>query len=648
MTTQDFPGDRSMSMYRQLWLAVVISTLLALAGSLLASTLAARTYLSQQLTLKNADNATTLALALSQKDPDPLAIELAATALFDSGHYELVQVNAADGRVIVQLQAPPGDYDAPEWFVRRLPLQAVPGEAKISSGWNQVGTVRLVSHSRFAYRALWQSVLEMAGALALAGLVSGYLGTLVLRRLRAPLDAVIGQARAISERRFVTIAEPAVPELKQLATAMNTTVTRLKTMFDEEAARLEAVRREANCDTLTGLANRGYFMARLREAALADDAAGGAVFIARLAHLAEANQSLGRDATDELLRRYAEALAATAAALPEALAARLNGADFALLAPGLAAPQATAEALLTRLSQAAAAFLPERPTTWLGCGHFPRGIEPATILAQVDAALAGVEAAGRNGLSLVDLREGDEAPKSGEEWAKLIRRALEQRWVRLVSFPVIGLGGRLLHRECPLRLMFDEEGEWLPAGRFLPIAERLRLTPQLDLAAIALGLDELDAKPELSGLAINLSASSIALPAFRGELRALLKRHRSTPRLWLEISEAGALAHFDAFRALCLELRDAGCAVGIEHFGRQFSEIGRLHDLGLDYLKVDASFIRGLEGNPGNQAFLKGLSAIAHGIGLQVIAEGVASDAEFAALADVGFDGATGPAVREP
>jgi EAL domain-containing protein (putative c-di-GMP-specific phosphodiesterase class I) len=182
----------------------------------------------------------------------------------------------------------------------------------------------------------------------------------------------------------------------------------------------------------------------------------------------------------------------------------------------------------------------------------------------------------------------------------------------------------------------------------LPQAERLRLTPQLDLAAVALGLDELEAKPALAGLAINLSASSLGLPEFRTKLTHLLKQRAGTPRLWLEVAESGVLTHFDAFTALCRDLRDLGCKLGVEHFGRQFSEIGRLHDLGLDYLKVDASFIRGLDANPGNQAFLKGLSTIAHGIGLQVIAEGVASEAELLALSGVGFDGATGPAVKEP
>ena len=86
---------------------------------------------------------------------------------------------------------------------------------------------------------------------------------------------------------------------------------------------------------------------------------------------------------------------------------------------------------------------------------------------------------------------------------------------------------------------------------------------------------------------------------------------------------------------------------GIEHFGRRFDQINLLHDLGLDYLKVDASFIRDVDTNPGNQSFLKGLVNMAHGIGVIVIAEGVLTDKEFNVLKKLGFDGATGPAVKE-
>ena len=187
-----------MSMYRQLWLAIIISTLLALGGSLLASIVSARGYLQSQLSLKNVDNASALALALSQSKPDPVSVELTVSALFDSGHYELIRVVDPVGKTIVERSAPLGELDAPSWFVNHLPIRATPGHAQITDGWQQFGTITLISHSRFAYGALWNSVLKMIGALTVAGLLGGYLGSLILRRLKAPLNAVINQAKAIT------------------------------------------------------------------------------------------------------------------------------------------------------------------------------------------------------------------------------------------------------------------------------------------------------------------------------------------------------------------------------------------------------------------------------------------------------------------
>ena len=636
-----------MTLYRQLWLAIIISTLLALTGSLFASMYSARNYLQSQLSIKNTDNASALALSLSQSNPDAVSVELAVSALFDSGHYELIRVVDPMGGTIVERQAPKGPLDAPEWFVRRLPIRAEPGYAQISNGWQQFGTVTLVSHSRFAYRALWESVLKMVGALAVAGLIGGYLGTLILRRLKSPLKAVIDQATAITERRFITIAEPKVPELRRLAVAMNTMVGRLKSMFEDEAARLENLRREANFDPLTGLFNRDHFMACLRQSLDAEEATGGSLLMIRLADLAGINRRLGRAATDELLKRAGVAIKQCAEQNHQGIAARLNGADFAVMLPHDSNSRRHAEAVLKALVLVAEPFADTDAVAWVGVGRYAQGMELSAVLARVDNALASAEAEGRNAIHEAPTAEGDDQPRTAEQWSRLIHRALEKEWVRLISFPVIEFSGKLSHRECPLRLMLDERGEWFPAGHFLPIAERLHLTPEIDLAAVSLGLHDLESQPELPGLAINLSASSVSDAMFRSKLLALLGAHRSsTSRLWLEVPENGALNHLAQFRELCHALKAVGCRVGLEHFGHQFSRIGLLHDLGLDYLKVDASFVRGLDSNPGNSAFLKGLSGIAHNIGLLVLAEGVATPEELRALESAGFDGATGPAIR--
>jgi EAL domain-containing protein (putative c-di-GMP-specific phosphodiesterase class I)/GGDEF domain-containing protein len=638
-----------MSMYRQLWLALVLSTLLALTGSLLASTLSARGYLQEQLRMKNADNASALALSLSQRNVDAVEVELAVAALFDSGHYQLVRVVDPSGKTIAERIAQQEKRAAPAWFMSSLPLAAAPGVAQISNGWKQVGTITLVSHSDFAYRALWKSTLEMIVTLVGAGLLGGYLGTLILRRLRQPLRSVIEQANAISERRFVIMDEPEVPELRRLVAAMNSAVTRIKSMFAEEAARLEAVRRDANHDALTGLANRGHFMGRVRAVLGNEESPVSSLILVRVANLADINRRLGREATDDLIKRFAKVLDECAHRFPDGLAARLNGADFGLLLPAQGIPMPIAKELLQTLIGETSAFLNEEAVAYIGAGQFRFGAELGAVLSGVDTALAQAEAAGISGVAEAESFQDDDSPHTTEQWSQMIQQALDQQWVRLVSFPVANFSGGLAHRECPLRLMFSSDGDWLPAGRFLPVAERIGLTPALDLSAIKLGLEELSKDPALPGLAINLSARSIQDENFRKQVRALLvSQAKTSQRLWLEVNEHGALAHFDAFVRFCKELAGTGCKLGMEHFGRQFSEIGRLHDLGLDYLKVDASFIRGIEGNAGNQAFLKGLTNIAHNIGLKVFAEGVVSAAELAALGSLGFDGATGPAVKEP
>lgn len=634
-----------MSMYRQLWIALIIGTLLALAGALLANTLSARSYLQTQLQMKNIDNATVLAQSLGQRELDPVELELAIAALFDSGHYDAITLVDPRGKMLAERRAPPEQSGVPGWFITLLPIHVAPGTAHISSGWKQVGTVTIVSRSQFAYQTLWRSTLQMIAALAISGVIAGYLATLILRRLKRPLDAVVEQARAIAERRFVTTPESNVPELRQLTSAMNSTVVLLKSMFADEAERLETIRREANTDALTGLANRHHFMEQMREALTIEDGAHGSLILLRLSHLAELNRQLGHKATDATLAAIGALFDAQARQGLDGFAARLNGSDFALVLRG-AEPQAVAQQLLDGVAGEIAARGGQPAPVYVGIGKIQYGLNLGALLSQVDTALAAAEAQGVSAVREELPLNIAEAPRSADEWAKLILRSLEQRWVRMASFPVADLNGNVLHRESALRLMFG--GEWFPAARFLPIAERLGLTTRLDLVAVTLGLDELARDPAMPGLAVNLSARSIQDQQFRQQLLELIAaRPAAAGRLWLELPENGVFAQLDVFRVFCDALRSTGCKLGIEHFGRNFKDIGLVHDMALHYVKVDGSFVRDVNTNPGNQMFLKGLNSIAHKMGLQVFAEGVTDAAELQALDGLGFDGATGPAVQD-
>lgn len=634
-----------MSLFRQLWLAVIVSTLIAFVGSFAVSMMTARQYLEEQLAIKNNDNAASLALSMSQMDKDPVTLELQVAALFDSGQYARIQVRDPEGLTLIEKTSPAVSDDVPAWFARLFPIASRPGSAQISTGWTQFGTVELVSHNRFAYRELWQGGWRLLMWFSLGGVLAGFLGMQILRRIKRPLDAVVGQARAISDRRFIRIEEPATPELKSLARAMNVMVGRVKAMFEEEASRLEQVRREATLDPLTGLANRAYFMNRLAIALNDEDApTRGSLIMLRLADLAGINRCAGRETADEVLRRTGAALRELAEKNPGAEAARLNGADFTLLLPGQNDPQPACQQLLAALqSLVAAHLLPENAIGHLGSSVYQHNEPVPQLLARVDAALAAAELQGP--LAAQHVAEQSHCSASTQaDWRSILTDALKDQRLRLIEFPVADSNGLLLHLECPLRLQAKESGDWINAGSFMPVASRLSMTSELDLAAVKLALDRLSSG--LPAVAVNLAGASLIVPDFTPRLLSLLQQRRELAgKLWLEVAESGAFQYFDAFLAFSLALRPLGCRLGIEHFGRQFSQIGRLHDIGLDYLKVDGSFIRNIHGDNGNQAFLKGLCNIAHGIGLTVIAEGVNSAEELATLPALGFDGATGPAV---
>ncbi|MFM2261496.1 MAG: hypothetical protein RI959_172, partial [Pseudomonadota bacterium] len=89
-----------MSLIKQLWIAIALVMTVAFGGSLVVSVLSARHYLEQQLQVKNIDNATSLALSLTQLDKDPVTVELQVAAQFDVGHYRFIRINAPTGEVL--------------------------------------------------------------------------------------------------------------------------------------------------------------------------------------------------------------------------------------------------------------------------------------------------------------------------------------------------------------------------------------------------------------------------------------------------------------------------------------------------------------------------------------------------------------------
>jgi diguanylate cyclase (GGDEF)-like protein len=637
-----------MSLIKQLWLAVALLMLTAFGISFVISTLTAKTYLEEQLYLKNLDNAASLALSMNQIPKDATLVELQLSAQFDTGHYQLIRLTAPTGEVMVERSALKRESKAPEWFKDAINIHVPAGIGTVMDGWMVYGNIELESQISYAYDTLWQSAIELLVMFALAALFSGLLGSWILKLITHPLNNVVEQAEAIGERRFVTNVEPKTLEFRQLVRSMNLLSNRIKNMLETETQRLEVARQKLQQDGLTGLLNRETFMTHLKAALTNEDASEqGYILMARLAPLNQINQELGHQQTDQLIIEVAEQFKQHTQQHPHWKAARLNGTDFALLISDhhLDSPQ-----LIMPLQQVLQHYKYRTIVDWasisIGISTYKHNETIATVMMRVDACLASAELQPTNVFLAIETETAQTAQHYGlSDWKTGLETALtDEALLTLSQFAVRDIEDKLLHQECPVRLTVF--GEAQKAGTIFPWIARLHWQDRVDLAVAAKAITQLSqtAQP----LCINISAESLQSPLFREDLlRRLTQLAPSvTSLLWLDIPERGAYQHIESFRSFCLAIKPYACKIGLEHAGEHFARIAELNDLGLDYYKLDASFIRDIDQHTQHQSFVQGVITVAHAIGLLVIAEGVQTEHEKTCLINLGIDAMTGPAIQ--
>jgi diguanylate cyclase (GGDEF)-like protein len=634
-----------MSLIRQVWLLLSVTLVLAFAGAIGVSVHSARHYLQTQLNLKNNDTAQSLALTLTQQKGDLVALELAISSQFDTGFYERIRLTAPGGKTLVEKQGDAHPHDAPGWFVGLLGIAPADGVAQVSDGWRQIGRLEVRSQSAFADDELWHGTVDTVAVLLVLVVGAGIFSYVGVNRIRVPLLRTVDQAKAITERRFVTVDEPDMPELRNVTRAMNAMVGRVKSMFDEQAGQVELLRRQAHCDPLTGLYNRAHFLSRMKVMLDSEDGvASGALVMVRLVELQSLNRSLGRSATDRVLQDAAAAMVESSRRLGAAEVGRLNGSDFALALPDVdslsesAADVAARLRILLRVHDGGAHVV-------VGAVRWTQGAPISTLLAAADQALARAESRGAYAVELDDSH--DNSALGEDAWRHRIQAALAERTAQLVDFPLVGRSGELVHHESPLRLRLGAEGELVSAARWLPMARRAQLTADVDLLAIELALLAIaaDSLPR----SINVSPASLSDSAFSTRVHALVAAHpMASPRLSLELAEAGAVKQLHLVRELAEQLHGSGTKIGLEHAGERLGETRGLLEAGLDFVKLDASLLQGLAHDEARAQHVAGSVRMLHGIGLRVYAEGVTEVDDAAALWACGVDGITGPVVQGP
>jgi EAL domain-containing protein (putative c-di-GMP-specific phosphodiesterase class I)/GGDEF domain-containing protein len=633
-----------MSLIKKLWIAIIIIMAFTFSANMIVNTLSIKHTLQKQLEMKNIDNAVSLALSISQMEKDPVVIDLMLSAQFDNGHYQYIKLTDSTGKLLTERKNTHKTPDVPTWFSNLIHISAPPGVALIQNGWSQYGTLSLESTTEFAYNDLWSSTLSTLFWSIIIAAVMGLIGTIMLKRILKPLSEMVHLAEAIADQNFISIDEPNTFEFKTLAKAMNRLSQRIKKMFKEQSLLLEELRLEANYDAVTRLMNRKYFINRISTTVANEEVFHeGALVITHINNLAEINKRIGGAETDALLKSMGNAIQAMCHESNTLIAGRLTGADFAVFS-NTPVDQHTLETQIKNI---------------LEKQNIEDGFDLSTTSHKIskEDKLEGLNQLvstnkenptpdEANIIHLINQNHTNNYENSDEvEWRNMLNTALDTKRLKLAEFPVQSTSGELIHNESPVRLQLEENGNWLSAADFISWAIKLNLITRIDDQVLEFAVNSIANGSQPIGL--NVSTGAMRSKVYIKQLAALLKSNpKAAQHLWLEVPEDGVFNHLEEFRYFCKTLKPLGCKIGVEHVGAQISRLGELHDLGLDYIKIDASLIRNINNNTGNQAFLKGLCLIAHSIGLIAIAEGVQNNSELSALPALGIDAATGPAVR--
>ena len=416
----------------------------------------------------------------------------------------------------------------------------------------------------------------------------------------------------------------------------------------------------ADHDPVTGLFNRRRFDEELtRELASAQRyRTGGAVLALDLDNFKYINDTLGHSAGDELIVSVAKILRGRLR--DSDTVARLGGDEFAVILPHVDERQArrVADDLLEAIRREAIVSTVKgsrRTTASIGVALFPAqpaGLSSEELLVEADIAMYDAKEAGRDQACLFDADSSRQLSLQARmTWVDEIREALDEDRFTLYAQPIVSLNGGSTRHELLVR-MLGRDGDIIPPGTFLPVAERFDLVQDIDRWVVGRAI-ELLGEHERRGhdvcFSVNLSAKSLGNADLPALIARRLAAHGADPsRLVFEITETAAIVNLDRAKQFARRLHELGCGFALDDFGAGFASFYYLKHLPFDLLKIDGEFVESLADSATNQLVVQSLVTIARGLGKQTIAEYVGDEQTLEMLRDYGVDFAQGFHVGRP
>jgi diguanylate cyclase (GGDEF)-like protein len=394
---------------------------------------------------------------------------------------------------------------------------------------------------------------------------------------------------------------------------------------------------ELRLDQLTGLPNRKLFMDRLRQAMAAGNRSKnfGGLLLIDMDKFKNLNDTQGHDCGDRLLREAAVRLESCVRSGDTV--ARLGGDEFVVVVVDIGMKQQEAAAAVEIVGEKVLSAMNEpfdlgnvthSTSASVGLTLF-RGEEASAdeLLKQADLAMYKSKDSGRNACRFFD-PQMEELVRARTALDADLRQAIAVEQFQLYYQPQIGPGGRVVGAEALIRWNHHERG-FIPPADFIPLAEDTGLILPLGNWVLETACRQLAAWTITANLcsirmAVNVSSRQFQRPDFVDQVLLTIERAGADPRkLDLELTEGLLVENVDDVIQKMTALKARGVGFVLDDFGTGYSSLAYLKRMPLDTLKIDRSFVNDLLTDANDAAIAKTVVALAHALGLDVIAEGV-------------------------
>lgn len=401
----------------------------------------------------------------------------------------------------------------------------------------------------------------------------------------------------------------------------------------DHRAKEKRIRQLTFYDSLTGLPNRALLRDRLKQAIAGCERDGKkiAVILLGMDNFKAVNETLGHEAGNRLLQAVSERLRNSVRRADTV--ARLGGDEFVILLLGMSGELNASQVARTILNQMGEPFQVADRDVFTGC-TIGISIYPddstidTTLLANAAMALNSAKENGRNRYSYYSQELNQKAmERMGTE--TFIRFALINNWLSLVYQPQVNARTGAIHGvEVLLRAGSPDGSEQYSASRIIAIAEETGLIVPIGEWVLTTACTQarrwLDQGISLPQLAVNLSAKQFELPTLVPLVRNVLQKSGIPPTMVeFELTESAIIRHPEEAGRKLRELKKLGVSLAVDDFCTGYSSLNYLKDFPIDRVKIDRSFVRDACSGGRSAAIVEAVIALAGGLGLDVIAEGV-------------------------